>query len=107
MLECILDPLAGLFRELALVALLNGGFGAVHRYVDWFPANLQTVLGWVFRPIAWAMGVPWHDSGVIGSLLGTRMVLNEFIAFAQLGLRAMLAGTLANFLSATIAGMLL
>jgi concentrative nucleoside transporter, CNT family len=128
----------------------------VHRYVGWFPANLQTVLGWVFRPIAWAMGVPWHDSGTVGSLLGTRMVLNEFIAYAQLGpmkgvldprsftiasfalagfanfssigiqlggigalaperkrdlarlgFRAMLAGTLANFLSATIAGMLL
>src|SRR5256885_4615716 len=45
----------------------------------------QTVLGWVFRPIAFAMGVPWHDSGTIGGLLGTRMVLNEFLAYAQLG----------------------
>jgi CNT family concentrative nucleoside transporter len=155
-LQLMLNVIAMLVAFVALVALLNGGFGAVHRYVDWFPANLQTVLGWVFRPIAWAMGVPWHDSGVIGSLLGTRMVLNEFIAYAQLGpmkaqldprsftiasfalagfanfssvgiqlggigalvpdrkhdlarlgLRAMLAGTLANFLSATIAGILL
>ena len=47
--------------------------------------NLQTVLGWVCRPIAWAMGVPWQDSGTVGGLLGTRMVLNEFIAYAQLG----------------------
>src|SRR5437773_11594169 len=102
------------------------------------------------------MGVPWHDSGTIGGLLGTRMVLNEFLAYAQLGpmraqldpvsftiatfalcgfanissvgiqiggigalvpdrkhdlarlgFRAMIAGTLANFLSATLAGMLL
>jgi CNT family concentrative nucleoside transporter len=155
-LQLMLNVIAMLISFVALVALLNGGFGAVHRYVDWFPANLQTVLGWVFRPIAWAMGVPWRDSGIIGSLLGTRMVLNEFIAYAQLGplkaqldprsftiasfalagfanfssvgiqlggigalapnrkrdlaqlgLRAMLAGTLANFLSATIAGMLL
>jgi concentrative nucleoside transporter, CNT family len=155
-LQLMLNVIAMLVSFVALVALINGGFGAVHRYVDWFPANLQTVLGWVFRPIAWAMGVPWHDSGVIGSLLGTRMVLNEFIAYAQLGpmraqldprsftiasfalagfanfssvgiqlggigaiapnrkqdlarlgLRAMLAGTLANFLSATIAGILL
>jgi CNT family concentrative nucleoside transporter len=155
-LHLMLNVIAMLVSFVALVALLNGGFGAVHRYVDWFPANLQTVLGWVFRPIAWAMGVPWHDSGVIGSLLGTRMVLNEFIAYAQLGpmkgqldprsftiasfalagfanfssvgiqlggigalapdrkrdlarlgIRAMLAGTLANFLSATIAGILL
>jgi concentrative nucleoside transporter, CNT family len=155
-LQLMLNVIAMLVSFVALVALLNGGFGAVHRYVDWFPANLQTVLGWMFRPIAWAMGVPWHDSGVIGSLLGTRMVLNEFIAYAQLGpmkaqldprsftiasfalagfanfssvgiqlggigalvpdrkhdlarlgIRAMLAGTLANFLSATIAGILL
>jgi len=155
-LQLMLNVIAMLVSFVALVALLNGGFAAVHRYLDWFPANLQTVLGWIFRPIAWAMGVPWHDSSVIGSLLGTRMVLNEFIAYAQLGpmkaqldprsftiasfalagfanfssvgiqlggigalaperkrdlarlgLRAMLAGTLANFLSATIAGMLL
>jgi CNT family concentrative nucleoside transporter len=155
-LNLMLNVIAMLVSFVALVALLNGGFEAVHRYVGWFPANLPTVLGWVFRPIAWAMGVPWHDSGTVGSLLGTRMVLNEFIAYAQLGpmkgvldprsftiasfalagfanfssigiqlggigalaperkrdlarlgFRAMLAGTLANFLSATIAGMLL
>jgi concentrative nucleoside transporter, CNT family len=155
-LHLMLNVIAMLVSFVALVALLNGGFGAVHRYADWFPANLQTVLGWVFQPIAWLMGVPGRDTGTIGSLLGTRMVLNEFIAYAQLGplkaqldprsfiiasfalagfanfssvgiqlggigalaperkrdlarlgIRAMLAGTLANFLSATIAGMLL
>jgi CNT family concentrative nucleoside transporter len=155
-LTLMLNVIAMLVAFVALVALLNGGFGAIHGYLSWFPANLQTVLGWIFRPVAWAMGVPWHDSGTIGSLLGTRMVLNEFIAYSQLGplkgsldarsftiasfalagfanfssvgiqlggigaliperkhelarlgLRAMLAGTLANFLSATIAGILL
>jgi CNT family concentrative nucleoside transporter len=155
-LTLMLNVIALLVSFVALVALVNGGFAAVHRYAEWFPANLQTVLGWLFRPIAWVMGVPWHDSGTIGSLLGTRMVLNEFIAYAQLGplkaeldprsftiasfalagfanfssvgiqlggigalvperkrdlarlgIRAMLAGTLANFLSATIAGILL
>jgi CNT family concentrative nucleoside transporter len=155
-LTLMLNVIAMLVAFVALVALLNGGFGAIHGYLSWFPANLQTVLGWTFRPIAWVMGVPWHDSGTIGSLLGTRMVLNEFIAYSQLGplkgsldprsftiasfalagfanfssigiqlggigaliperkhelarlgLRAMLAGTLANFLSATIAGILL
>src|SRR4051812_28786598 len=155
-LSLMLNVIAMLVSFVALVALLNGGFGAIHRYADWFPANLQTVLGWVFQPIAWLMGVPGRDTGTIGSLLGTRMVLNEFIAYAQLGplkaqldprsfiiasfalagfanfssvgiqlggigalaperkrdlaqlgLRAMLAGTLANFLSATIAGILL
>jgi concentrative nucleoside transporter, CNT family len=155
-LNLMLNVIAMLVSFVALVALLNGGFGAIHRYAEWFPANLQTVLGWIFQPIAWLMGVPSQDSGTIGSLLGTRMVLNEFIAYAQLGplkaqldprsfiiasfalagfanfssvgiqlggigalvperkrdlarlgLRAMLAGTLANFLSATIAGILL
>src|SRR5882724_6075515 len=155
-LTLMLNVIAMLVSFVALVALINGGFAAVHRWADWFPGDLQTIFGWVFRPIAWAMGVPWHDSGTVGSLLGERMVLNEFIAYAQLGplrptldprsftiasfalagfanfssvgiqlggigalapnrkgdlarlgLRAMLAGTLANFLSATIAGMLL
>jgi len=147
-----------LIAFVALVALINGMFGVVHGYIAWFPASLDLVLGFVFRPIAWAMGVSWKDSFTVGNLLGTRMVLNEFIAFlklgepgvgssldprsfvivtyalcgfanfssiaiqiggigslapsrrgdlARLGLRAMIAGTLANFLTATIAGMLL
>src|SRR5438132_279894 len=155
-LYLMLNVIAMLVSFIALVALANGAFGWVHGYAAWFPENIQTVLGWVFSPIAWVMGVPWHDSGTIGSLLGTRMVLNEFIAYAQLGpmrpaldpvsftiatfalcgfanissvgiqiggigalvpdrkhdlarlgFRAMIAGTLANFLSATLAGMLL
>jgi CNT family concentrative nucleoside transporter len=155
-LHLMLNVIAMLISFIALVALLNGGFGAIHRMAGWFPPDLQTVLGWIFQPVAWVMGVPWRDSETIGTLLGTRMVLNEFIAYAQLGplkdsldprsftiasfalagfanfssigiqlggigalaptrkgdlarlgFRAMLAGTLANFLSATIAGILL
>ena len=155
-LHLMLNVIAMLISFIALVALLNGGFAALHGWLPWFPPDLQTVLGWIFRPIAWIMGVSWRDSGTVGSLLGTRMVLNEFIAYAQLGpmkgaldprsftiasfalagfanfssvgiqlggigalaperkgdlarlgFRAMLAGTLANFLSATIAGILL
>ena len=155
-LHLMLNVIAMLVSFVALVALVNGGFGWAHGHVAWFPENIQTVLGWIFRPIAFAMGVPWHDSGTIGSLLGERMVLNEFFAFkdlaavkpqldplsftiatfalcgfanissvgiqiggigalapdrkpdlARLGFRAMIAGTLANFLSATLAGMLL
>ena len=155
-LHLMLNVIAMLISFIALVALINGGFGVVHGFVGWFPADLQTVLGWIGRPIAWAMGVSWHDSATVGGLLGTRAVLNEFIAFAQLGpmkatldprsftiasfalcgfanfssvgiqiggigalaperkhdlarlgFRAMLAGTLANFMSATIAGLLL
>jgi CNT family concentrative nucleoside transporter len=155
-LHLMLNVIAMLVSFIALVALTNGAMGWVHSQLAWFPENLQTVLSWVGRPIAWAMGVPWQDSGVIGGLLGTRTVLNEFVAFSQLGplketldprsftiasfalagfanfssvgiqiggigalvpnrkadlarlgFRAMLAGTLANFMSATIAGILL
>jgi CNT family concentrative nucleoside transporter len=155
-LHLMLNVIAMLVSFIALVALVNGGFGWVHGQLPWFPANIQTVLGWIFAPIAWVMGVPWHDAGSIGALLGERMVLNEFIAYkdlgaikatlspvsftiatfalcgfanissvgiqiggigalaperkhdlARLGFRAMIAGTLANFLSATLAGMLL
>jgi CNT family concentrative nucleoside transporter len=155
-LHLMLNVIAMLISFIALIALVNGLFGFIHGYAAWFPGDIQTVLGWVCRPVAWAMGVPWKDSGVIGSLLGTRTVLNEFIAYSQLGplrgtldprsftiasfalagfanfssvgiqiggigalapnrkgdlarlgFRAMLAGTLANFLSATIAGILL
>jgi len=156
-----------LIAFIALVALINGVFGWANAHL-WFrwngearsvvPASLDLLLGTIFRPIAWAMGVSWKDSLTVGNLLGTRMVLNEFVAFAnlgkpgigssldprsytivtyalcgfanfssiaiqiggigslapsrrgdlaRLGLRAMLAGTLANFLTATIAGMLL
>jgi CNT family concentrative nucleoside transporter len=155
-LYLMLNVIAMLISFIAIIALINGGFGWVHGLLAWFPDSIQTVLGWIGRPVAWAMGVPWHDSGTIGGLLGTRAVLNEFIAFAQLGplkpvldprsftiasfalcgfanvssvgiqiggigalaperkhdlarlgFRAMLAGTLANFMSATIAGLLL
>ena len=155
-LHLMLNVVAMLIAFVALVALLNGGFGWVHGHLAWFPESLQVVLGWVGRPVAWLLGVSWHDSGAVGGLLGTRAVLNEFIAYsdlsplkasldprsftiasfalagfanfssigiqiggigalvperrkdlAALGFRAMLAGTMANFISAAIAGMLL
>src|SRR3989440_8223474 len=156
-LYLMLNVIAMLGSFVALIYLVDGGFGWAHGHVfAWFPEKVETVLGWAFSPIAWAMGVPWHDAGTIGGLLGTRMVLNEFIAYAQLGplraqldpvsftiatfalcgfanissvgiqiggigalvperkhdlarlgFRAMIAGTLANFLSATLAGILL
>ena len=155
-LHLMLNVIAMLVSFIALIALINGILGFAHQYVSFVPENLQTVLGWVFYPVAWVMGVPGHDTSTVAGLLGTRMVLNEFIAYAQLGplkatldpvsftiatfalcgfanvssvgiqiggigalapdrkhdlarlgFRAMLAGTLANFLSATLAGMLL
>jgi len=140
---------------LALLALLNAMMGWVHIHVSWFPYSLQEVLGWLFAPVAWLIGVPWHDAARIGDLLGLRMVTNEFVAFSQLGpmkgtldarsftiatfalcgfanlssigiqiggigalaperrndlakfgVRAMLAGTMANLMSASIVGLL-
>src|SRR5215475_4031599 len=140
---------------LALLALLNAMMGWVHIHIGWFPYSLQQVLGWVFAPVAWLIGIPWHDAPRIGNLLGLRMVTNEFVAFSQLGpmrdaidprsftiatfalcgfanfssigiqiggigalapeqrgqlakfgIRAMLAGTMANLMSACIVGIL-
>jgi concentrative nucleoside transporter, CNT family len=146
---------AMLITFLALLALVNAIMLWAHLHMGWFPDSLQEVFGWVFAPVAWLVGVPWHDAAKIGNLLGTRMVLNEFVAFAELGpmkssldprtftiatfalcgfanlssigiqiggigalapnrrndlarfgVRAMLAGTMANLMSAAIAGML-
>jgi CNT family concentrative nucleoside transporter len=160
-LHLALNIAAMLISFLALIALTNGILGGVHNWLAghgilWFPASLEKIFGVLFAPIAWVIGIPWHDCGVIGNLLGTRMVLNELVAFsmlgpmragldprsftiatfalcgfanlssigiqiggigalapnkkselARLGIRAMLAGTMANLMSASIAGMLL
>ena len=160
-LQLALNVGAMLISFLALVALVNAALGLVGDALQTVAGvgrglSLQLILGYVFAPIAWALGVPWQDATTIGNLLGTRMVLNEFVAYSQLGplkdsldpksftiatfalcgfanfssigiqiggigalaperrhdlarlgLRAMLAGTFANFLTATIAGMLL
>jgi CNT family concentrative nucleoside transporter len=90
-LRLALNVAAMLIAFLALIAFLNGLMGWVHGYIDWFPASLQAVLGWVFAPVAWLIGIPWKDATQIGSLLGIRMVGNELIAYGQLGaLRAQL-----------------
>jgi CNT family concentrative nucleoside transporter len=155
-LHLALNIAAMLISFLALIALLNGIMGGIHNHVGWFPSSLESILGTLFAPIAWVIGIPWHDCSAIGNLLGTRMVLNELVAFsmlgpqkavldprsftiatfalcgfanlssigiqlggigalapnkrgelAKLGIRAMLAGTMANLMSASIAGMLL
>ena len=151
-----LNIAAMLIAFLALIALLDGIMGGIHAHAAWFPPSLEFILGKMFAPIAFVIGIPWRDCGAIGNLLGVRMVLNELVAFsmlgpqkaaldprsftiatfalcgfanfssigiqmggigalapnkkaelAKLGLRAMLAGTMANLMSASIAGMLL
>jgi concentrative nucleoside transporter, CNT family len=141
-LHLALNIAAMLVSFLALIALLNGIMGGIHAHVGWFPSSLESILGVLFAPIAWVIGIPWRDCTAIGNLLGTRMALNELVAFSMLGpqkamldprsftiatfalcgfanlssigiqlggigIRAMLAGTMANLMSASIAGMLL
>jgi CNT family concentrative nucleoside transporter len=161
-LQLALNVGAMLISFLALIALINALLGLAGQglaslgLTSLRDLSLPMIFGWVFSPIAWAMGVPWRDAAQVGSLLGTRMALNEFVAYAKLGslagsldpksftiatyalcgfanfssigiqiggigalapsrrhdlarlgLRAMFAGTLANFVTATIAGFLL
>src|SRR5499433_252089 len=82
-LHLALNVGAMLISFLALIALLN----AVLHHVPFGgePLSLERIFGWVFAPVAWAMGVPWRDAPQIGNLLGTRMALNEFVAYSQLG----------------------
>jgi CNT family concentrative nucleoside transporter len=160
-LRLALNVAAMLISFLALIALIDGVLGGIHNLLaghgmPWFPAKLETIFGVIFAPVAWLIGVPWHDCLAVGDLLGTRMVLNELVAFtklggekitldprsytiatfalcgfanfssigiqigglsalapnrrhdlAKLGFRAMLAGTMANLMSASIVGLLL
>ena len=69
-----------LISFLALVALLDMLLTWIHGGIPWVPGSLGQILGYVFAPVAWLIGVPWHDCMAIGNLLGTRMALNEVIA---------------------------
>jgi len=146
---------AMLISFIALLALVDYLIGGVHTHIHWFPSSLEQFFGWIFSPVAWMIGIPWKDASTIGYLLGTRMTINEVVAFAKLGqmkatldprsftiatfalcgfanfssigiqiggigalapeqrgqlakfgIRAMLAGTMANLMSACIVGIL-
>jgi CNT family concentrative nucleoside transporter len=154
-LHLALNVAAMLISFLSLVALVNLLLNRLGSWID-VKLSLEAILGYAFMPLALVMGVPWKDAFAIGDLLGTRMVLNELIAYsrlgpmkatldprtftiatyalcgfanlssigiqiggigalaperrgdlARLGLRALLAGTFANFMTACIAGALL
>ena len=157
-LQLALNVGAMLIAFLGLIAMLNGILGGLHAIqgFGWLPATLQGILGRLFAPVAWLLGVKWNDCAAVGNLIGTRLILNEFVAYldlgklvntldpksfviatyalcgfanlssvaiqvggigalapsrksdlARLGLKAVAAGTMANFMSACIAGMLL
>ena len=141
----------------AMTAVLNGMLAGVKGLLGWtwFPSSVQSIIGPLLAPVAWLMGVVWQDAPTVGNLLGTRMVLNEFVSFielarikdtlqpgsflianyalcgfanvgsigimtgalgamlpqrrseiATLGVRAMLAATLSNFTTASVAGLI-
>lgn len=154
---------AMLLAFIALLAMGNyffqwfGGITGINTLIPGGDLRIETMLGWILAPIAYIVGVPWADATSMGSLLGTKVVLNEFVAYlklsdmvsnnvlspktitmatfalcgfanfssiaiqiggigglapsrksdlAQLGLKAVIAGTMANLMTATIAGML-
>ena len=143
----------------ALVALANGLLGGIGGWFGYPELSFQQLVGYVFKPIMYLIGIPWTEAGTAGGLFGTKVVLNEFVAFidlgnaqgvaaslsdrtraiitfalcgfanfssiaiqmavtgglapnqrpviARLGLRALLAGSLANLMSAALAGLML
>ncbi len=82
-LQLLLNIVAMLIVFVALVALANAALGLLPT-VGGQPLSLERVLGWVFAPLAWLIGIPAHEAAVAGSLLGKKTVLNEFIAYLEL-----------------------
>ncbi|QGP54706.1 Nucleoside permease NupX [Piscirickettsia salmonis] len=80
--KVLVAVVAMLIGFLALIYLLNMAL-ALLPYVDGQALSLQRVLGWLMSPIAWLMGVPWQEAQVAGSLLGTKMILNEVVAYGE------------------------
>ena len=74
---------ASLLAFVALISLVNGMIGGVGGWFGYGSLTLQTILGWLFSPLAWAIGVPWSEAGIAGSLIGQKVVVNEFVAYAE------------------------
>ncbi|HXQ30887.1 MAG TPA: nucleoside transporter C-terminal domain-containing protein [Steroidobacteraceae bacterium] len=78
-----LNVIAILIVLIALVALVNMGVAALPD-VGGAPLSLERIVGWLFAPLAWLMGIPWSEAPQAGSLLGIKTVLNEFLAYLKL-----------------------
>ncbi len=89
-LKLALNVAAMLLAFIALIALLNyilvglGNYSGLNSLIG-KPLSLNTILGYLLSPIAWIIGVPWIDAVKVGSLIGEKVVLNEFIAYVDLG----------------------
>jgi len=84
-----------LIAFVALVAMANAGIGALGDALGIPGLSLERILGWLFAPLAWLLGIPWSEAADVGSLLGIKTVLNEFLAYEALA-EAMQAGTLST-----------
>ncbi|HOX27078.1 MAG TPA: nucleoside transporter C-terminal domain-containing protein [Candidatus Krumholzibacteria bacterium] len=62
---------------IGLVAMINYALG-------WIGTSLAEIFGWIFAPLAWCLGVPWHEARIVGNLLGTKIAVNEFVAYVQM-----------------------
>jgi CNT family concentrative nucleoside transporter len=83
--QLAINVAAMLMAFVALVALLNFLLGAAGGLVGIDGLSLQGILGFLLRPLAWVMGTPWQDTAYVGSLIGIKTTLNEFVAYAQFG----------------------
>ncbi len=157
-MQMALNVGAMLIAFIGLIALINGIIGGVGGWFGQADLTLQQILGYVFAPLAWVIGTPWSEAEIAGSLIGQKIVVNEFVAYAdytkmmgegavvlsdktqaiisfalcgfanlssiailigglgviapsrrhdiaRLGIKAVIAGSLSNFMSATIAGL--
>lgn len=87
-LQLALNVAAMLLAFIALISMMNFGVGYIGGIFDHPELSIEIILGWLLSPLAFVMGVPWADAGTVGSLIGVKTVLNEFVAYLQL------AGTL-------------
>lgn len=158
-LQLALNVGAMMIAFVALIALLNGILGGIGGWFDLPELSLGMIFGWIFKPLAWVIGVPWDEAHIAGQMIGTKLAINEFVGYfefskylspesavqltdktkaiitfalcgfanfssiavligglggmapnrrgdiARLGIKAVIAGSLANLMSATIAGL--
>lgn len=158
-MQLALNVGAMLVAFVALIALINGILGGVGGWFGYETLNLGQIFGWIFKPLAWIIGVPWEEAEIAGQMIGLKLAVNEFVGYlefakylapesavhlsektvaiitfalcgfanfssiailiggigamapnrrgdiARLGIKAVIAGSLANLMSATIAGL--
>lgn len=158
-MQLALNVGAMLIAFVGLIALINGILGGVGGWFGYGDLTLQSIFGWIFKPLAYLIGVSWDESAIAGQMIGMKLAVNEFVGYlefakylqpdtavvlsektkaiitfalcgfanfssiailiggiggmapnrrgdvARLGLKAVVAGTLANLMSATIAGL--